>query len=155
MRDFEGKEIFSCRFWVRLANFFLSSILFDRLQSFDEIQPNSIDFDYRMFDYIRRDTKVVKTKSFFILLHHPHVHENNLPDQCHQSRLVPRDLSFLLNFYNQYCCSGLHFVLNYISTRRSLYFLDHTHMLRQALFLPRIPECTYALSFRTRAGRVG
>ena len=31
-------------------------LLFDR---FDEIQPYSIDFDYRMFDYIRRETKVI------------------------------------------------------------------------------------------------
>ena len=81
-------------FCVRLANFFLSSISFDRLQSFDEIQLNSIDFDYRMFDYIGRDTKVVKTKSFFpSLSHQPNDHENNLPVQ---SRVVPRDLPFLL-----------------------------------------------------------
>ena len=51
--------MFSYRFCVRLANCFLGSILLDRFQSFDKIQPNSIDFDYRMFDYIGRETKAV------------------------------------------------------------------------------------------------
>ena len=92
--------------------------MFDRFQSFDEIRLNSIDFQYRMFDYVRRDTKVVKTKSFFPF---PSDHENYLPVQ---SRLVPRDLTLLLTFYNQCCCSGLHVLLNYICTRRSLYFLE-------------------------------
>ena len=126
--------------------------MFDRFHSFDEIRLNSIDFQYRMFDYVRRDTKVVKTKSFFPF---PSDHENYLPVQSR--RLDPRDMTLLLTFYNQCCCSGLHVLLNYICTRRSLYFLDtdKTHASSSTFSSSSVPECTSALlEQRQRAGGV-
>ena len=106
-------------FWVQFR-----SIVFNLLIKFNRIRLISIT--ECSIIYVGKPKSFSKTKSFVIFLHHPHDHENNLPDPSHPRDLFPRDLAFLLTFYNQYCCSGLHVLLNYISTRRSLYFLDHT-----------------------------
>ena len=115
-------------FWVQFR-----SIVFNLLIKFNRIRLISIT--ECSIIYVGKPKSFSKTKSFVIFLHHPHDHENNLPDpprdlfprDLFPRDLFPRDLAFLLTFYNQYCCSGLHVLLNYISTRRSLYFLDHTH----------------------------
>ena len=129
---------FNC---VRLADFFFSSILFDRFQSFDEIRLSITECSI---------IDVGTPQSLFI---HPDDQESNLPDQA---RLVPREMTFLLTLYNQCCCSGLHVLLNYICTRRSLYFLDHTHKKHasSSTFSSSYPRM-HLRSVWTKAGRVG
>ena len=134
-------------FWVQFC-----SIVYNLLMKFNRIRLISITEG----SIVGKPKPFSKTKSFFIFLHHPHNHENKLPDQCHPRDVVPRDLAFLLTFYNQYCCSGLHVLLNYISTRRSLYFLDHTHKnhASSSTFSSSYPRM-HLRSVWTKAGRVG
>ena len=108
-------------FWVQFC-----SIVFNCLIKFNRIRLISIT--ECSIIYVGKPKSFSKTKSFVIFLHHPHDHENNLPDHSYPSDLVPRDLAFLLTFYNQYCCSGLHVLLNYISTRRSNCIFLTTHI---------------------------
>ena len=110
--------------------------MFDRFQSFDEIRLSITECSI---------IDVGTPQSLFI---HPDDQESNLPDQA---RLVPREMTFLLTLYNQCCCSGLHVLLNYICTRRSLYFLDtHKNHASSSTFSSSYPRM-HLRSVRTKA----